>query len=327
MCGVAGFFTGCPLADTCDQSVCKKRFSVGETFSRWNEKSTVRSAPRRILNCDDSSLDLFPRRLVPAVSHPIFQARYLDRVSEFLALQLYRYLSFTMNLELMVVNENVRHLLLSADELGLGAKERLALHQVYVDEAYHALFCADFSHQLADITGFRPNYHSQPSFMRELVDLTSGAQVPSIQSLVFVCVSETLITHNLLDVAADESIPDSVNDIMRDHAKDESLHHNLFKRLIVKFYQDNTANLRDWIHLIPQSIMSFIKPDLECLRLGLMQIGIGRDEALQILGETYESGAVTNHARHAARDLLQMLQSECAGNIRLQDKLAEYALV
>lgn len=320
------FFTGCSITDACNAARCNKRFSIDNVFSKWNEKATVRSAPRRILELDNAALDLFPRNLIPVVSHGLFKDKYLHCVGELSALQLHRYLNFTINLEMMVVNENIRQLLLSANELGLGSEERIALHRIYVDEGYHALFCADFSRQVETVTGIGQKFHSRPAFMHELSTMTAGQMSGNVASLVFLCVAETLITHNLIDVASSKSVPHAVNDIMRDHARDEALHHNFFKRLLIHFYRNNTADFHNYLHLIPQSIMAFIAPDKRALRLALLQIGVQRDDAVQILEETYGGKVVSDYARYAARDLLDWLKSECAAEIQLQDALHNYNL-
>ena len=79
------FFTGCPFDGMCSHSHnvgCKTKFSKVNIFKNWHEKATVRTVPRRVLNADDARLDLFPRHLIPVISHPIFESKHLDRVSE-----------------------------------------------------------------------------------------------------------------------------------------------------------------------------------------------------------------------------------------------------
>lgn len=329
MCGVAGFFTGCPFESDCDNGgkSCRMSFSRKDIFEKWHAKSTVRSAPRRLLDPSAAQLDLFPRKLVPITAHPLFQDKYIDSISPFLALQLHRYLSFTTNLELIVVNENIRQMLLAAGELKMDSKDRIGLHKMYVDEAYHALFCADFTLQLSDITGVRPAFSSKPRFLDILREIVDGDNVSNTKGLIFTCVAETLITHNLLDVALDKTIPSGVSEIMRDHARDEALHHNFFKEIVSRFSRDNTVDFRSFLYLIPKSIFAFIAPDETALRLGLMQVGVSRDDAIQMIHETYPAEEVANYAKYCARDLLDSIQEFSASDLRLQDALGEYQLI
>lgn len=316
MCGIAGFFTGCPFKEKCenaDTASCKMRFSASKVFKNWDEKATVRSTPRRVLDSDDSTLDLFPRNLVPTAKHPLIEEKYYERISEFLCLQLFRYLYFTINLELLVVNPNLIAISLAEREFDLSNDEMLAVHKMYVDEGYHALFCQDMAQQVRAITGISPTFSSQPAFMNRLRQMQNSVDRPELAGLIFTAVSETLITGSLTDVARDRSTPESVTKTMQDHARDESRHHVFFRQLFLKIDQLDPLGLKSVLHLVPEAVMAFIDPDREQLIHGLVQVGVTVDNAHQIVHETYPQHEIAAYAKKSAHDLLGFLSEQSIG--------------
>src|ERR1700732_1580847 len=156
MCAVVGFFTGCALAAICEErdSSCPKHGrQSARLFSNWNDRATVRSAPRRLIHDEDVSLDMFPRHLVPVVSHDIIRSRFSHIVHDFLCLQLYRYLEFTINLELTVVSEVTRSMIMQEAPVSLPPSMILDAQRILCDEAYHAVFCGDMLQQVITATG------------------------------------------------------------------------------------------------------------------------------------------------------------------------------
>ena len=208
-------------------------------------------------------------------------------MSEFLNLQLQRYLYFTINLELLVVNPNLLRLAKQSRTLNLTDDENLAIHKMYIDEGFHALFCVDLVQQVEVMTNIKPKFKSEPSFMRKLKLMNNMANDEFISGILFTCVAETLITSNLTDVTRQGDTPISVRHVMQDHAQDEARHHAFFKAFIRKIYRENPLSLRNVLHLVPYSIMAFIEPDREHLRLGMMQVGVSRADAEQIIADTY----------------------------------------
>jgi hypothetical protein len=331
MCGVSGFFTGCPLADQCavsGQSACKMQFSASKVFDDWHEKASVRKRPRRILDADDRTLDIFPRNLVPVSSHPIMGKQYMEQISEFLCLQLYRYLHFTIDLELNVVNPSLLDLKSLAQDFQFSKPEALALHKMYVDEGYHAMFCFDMAQQVHEITGIVPEFEMRPSFMDPLAQMQAEADNPLLARLVFTAVSETLITGSLRGVARKGASPDAVSELMRDHASDEGRHHVFFKDIFSRIDRLDPFGLRQALPLIPKAILAFIEPDRKQLLAGLTQVGVKAKDAEQMVHETYPKHIVRSFARESANDLLQHIEElEIGKGTALQDELHQAGLV
>ena len=60
----------------------------------------------------------------------------------------------------------------------------------------------------------------------------------------------------------------------------------------------------------------------------LLQIGLSREDAIQIIEETYPSEAVQDYARRVAKDLIHfLLQSEMSNDLHLLDELEKHNLV
>ena len=90
MCGVAGFFVGCSISDTCPlgKDACKL-VQNANAMRNWYEQSTVRRAPRRILNEDDLNGHLYPMALAPVTQHPLVAKLDGEKVDKILTNHLY----------------------------------------------------------------------------------------------------------------------------------------------------------------------------------------------------------------------------------------------
>lgn len=216
----------------------------------------------------------------------------------------------------------------NANDLKLSEKEFLALHKMYVDEGYHALFCLDMAQQVKKITNIFPLYDSKPSFIKELKLLGQKVKNPKVANIIFTAVSETLITGSLTEVAKEEAVPVSISGLMKDHAKDESRHHAFFKSLIYKIFSNNSLDARSALDFIPEAIYAFIKPDRMQLYNCLTQIGVTSSESNEIISDVYTDEVIEKSARSSAKDLLRFIdRSGMIDSNLLREKLEEKKLI
>jgi hypothetical protein len=314
MCGTVGLFVGCaavtfcPLRDmlgpggsTTDEG---EAYADRSPLRGWYERASVRTAARRTLDGDEPIHQLFPRELVPIANHPIMLAQPETVPDQAVAQQLFRYLDFTAKLELLVVNRTMVGIAGGSIGLRLPDQMRLDALKMYCDEGYHALQAVDLMWQAADRTGVAPRLPDQPFFLIRLGQLLDGLEPAdrALAELLFVIVSETLISATLADVLTDGQADNAVLHTIRDHALDEGRHHAYFVLLLRSLWGQLTRGQRELAgRLVPSLIDAFLRPDLPGLRRELAGYGLSPDAAETVLGETYPTGTVQTYARMASR--------------------------
>jgi hypothetical protein len=169
----------------------------GESVLRnWDERATVRTHPRRLLEADDiQAKEFFSPDLVAVVHHPDVADRGPRTVRALLLQHLYGYLDFTSRLEHDLVNEVARRIAQGIPSLSLSHGMRLDAHRLYCDEAYHALASADIKCQIEMATGVFDTRRRLPSFLvwvREAREYLP-AVIRSMTDVFLAVVSETLI--------------------------------------------------------------------------------------------------------------------------------------
>ena len=312
MCGLAGFFTGCSAEAFCAAAQlagcahAPHARAGGDIFANWYDRASVRRAPQRRISPEDVSLDMFPRDLVPVVAHPIIARRYPEAIPDLLILALYRYLDFTTNLEMFVVNETTRLLIAGQGPVTLSADERIDAHRLACDESYHALFCSDLTQQVIAASGRTPAPAQAPRFLQRLRERMAG-DVGMIERFLFTAVSEMLITGNLSDARRHDTTPAAVRGVLGDHASDEVRHRFFYGDLMARLFHQAGDDAVKLAALIPDLLLDFLTPDLGNIMIDLASAGIARADAEEICDDIYAPARTAPYARSSSLVVLSLL--------------------
>jgi hypothetical protein len=236
-------------------------------FSKWEERSSVRNAPRRIISASDKN-KFFSANLAPVLKHKTV-LQLTETVQRKLEIQfLYRYLQFTEYLETSLVNKVIAGIM--NDEFPIKFDDRLKdeAYKIYCDEAYHALQAHDTILQIKTISGEKPV--GLPVVLQERLNLL-GKQCPHhllpFFELFFVCVSETLVSQELQNHVNDKEIHHSIQEIMNDHAKDEAIHALFFEQIMICLKKQLPNADYQWFqNIVPAFADVYLVPDKENLR-------------------------------------------------------------
>ncbi|OUC79303.1 diiron oxygenase, partial [Streptomyces swartbergensis] len=272
--------------------------SYSSPFARWSERATVRRAPRRELSAPSSDASrYFSPDLVPVARHPLIAHLRPELFDAVLVQHLYRYLDFTAKLETLVVNRTALGIAQGSVGVGLPEEMRFDAYKIYCDEAYHALFSVDLMRQVRDTTGIAPVLPDQPYFLRRLEEIQQELppQTRALAELLFVTVSETLISASLAELPVDSEIVPAVRETIRDHAADEGRHHVYFAAFLRYLW----AALDPMARREAALIAAFLQPDTDAVRAELLGYGLTRDDAEQVLAEVYDERTVAAHTRAA----------------------------
>ncbi|MFF3502487.1 diiron oxygenase [Streptomyces sp. NPDC003247] len=336
MCGIIGLFTGCTAV-----SYCPKRLLTGgpgartdvdtpvpgaadgaqtprpagpeqgegyrSPFRRWDKRASVRAAPRRELPDDTDGKYFFSPELVPLARHELVRDLRPELFDQVLVQHLYRYLDFTAKLEQVVVNRTALGIAQGTVGLDLHPDMRLDAYRVYCDEAYHALFSADLMRQAERRTGIAPRLPAEPYFLTRLALVQQEhPEWRALAELVFVIVSETLISGSLGEVPDDPRVVPTVREVVRDHALDEGRHHTYFALFLKELWAQSDRTERRLIGtLAPVMVDAFLQPDLPALRKELTGYGLAQDAVEQVLAEVFPPGLVRKTTRDAAQQTVQ----------------------
>ncbi|MGL5828569.1 MAG: diiron oxygenase, partial [Angustibacter sp.] len=330
MCGIVGLSVGCVSESSCPLSALRRTPSRAEAanqrrskpgtrsarhraFDSWDERASVRSTPRHTLT-PDAGRDFFPESMVPVLTaHP--GARDWDpQIRRAIAIQhLYRYLNFTITLESTIVNPVLLAMFQGSLGVPLDPQSRLNALRMYTDEAFHGLAAFDLRQQV-EVASDIPDRSGElagsalTGGFRRIAESTHQPQARPLLHLVFVIVSESLISGNLRDIAGTQGLARPVSDTLSDHARDESRHHAFFTAYLRDLWTTLSENERRLIGTrIPDMIRVFFAPEEDDVRAELLSYGLPRREVTAALAAAYHEDVVSRSAATASARLLAHL--------------------
>jgi P-aminobenzoate N-oxygenase AurF len=341
VCGIIGLFVGCPALAYCprqqllaDQAVTGTETTMRtgdvagsrEFLRNWHERAALRAAPRRVLDNDLPDRYLFSPDLVPVAGHRLVRALPEPEFRKVITQHLYRYLDFTAKLESLVVNRTVLGIAHGTVKVDVPIEMRYDAYKIYCDEAYHTLMSADLALQVMRATGLTPKLPDFPYFLRRLAQLqeqTEPLDRPLVE-LLFVVISETLISATLAALPKRDNVAPAVQDMISDHALDEGRHHAYFAAFLRLLWSQLSVSQQQRSALwVPQLIDAFLKPDVETIQQELMSYGMSRSDAELVLHDVYAPAIVEEQRSAMARQTLSYFEELGAfASAQAQDALA-----
>lgn len=338
MCGTVGLFVGCRAL-----TFCPRRLLLAQGGDRdegdppasgyhsplrsWHERASVRTAPRRLVG-DPADRFYFSPDLVPVAGHRLVKS-LPDLVFRTILIQhLYRYLDFTAKLESLVVNRTVLGIAHGTVGVRLPEAMRFDAYKIYCDEAYHTLFSADLARQVEKKSGIVPVLPEQSFFLRRLAAFQD--ELPTryrpLLELVFVVISETLISGTLAEVPDRSDVVSAVRETVADHATDEGRHHAYFAAFLNYLWAQLSATDRLRASLwVPRLMDAFLRPDLLAIREELVGHGLSEEDADTVVADVYSFEAVSAHRSGVARQTLRYFSElDAFETEQAQEKLSAY---
>jgi hypothetical protein len=277
----------------------------------WYQKATARSCPRRIQYAYEYDKVLFPRRLIPYLNTEPLAEIDKNRSDYLVAQHLFTWLSFTVSLEVSVVNRVAMRLADGSSGLQLDTCSRQAAHQIYTDEGYHALFTMDVLHQLETAYKIPALPYDSSKVSRRLDAIATGRpDLTALIQILQVVIFETLVTSVLEEIPPDESIVSVVRDIVADHAEDERRHHAYFSKLFRKLWPSLDRQIQAvCAHRLPDLIYCSVLPDTDMAITAMRQCGIELRTAQDCIAEAYSESKTADYVKMAARKTIQLFRS------------------
>jgi hypothetical protein len=182
---------------------------------------------------------------------------------------------------------------------------------IAAEETSHAVMSEHMRYQIAMMTGVTPSRDGEPRFLKIRGATMEGmdAREKMLATVVFACVSETLITSTLTKVPQDPTVMRPVADMIMHHARDEAKHNKYFTEIIELLAERlPDADLAKAGPLFAEYIAAFLEPDCDPERAWLESIGFGQAEAARIVAESYEAIDLKASLREAAMPTITIMK-------------------
>ena len=314
MCGSVGMFLGCDQIAACPLSTLLSERAGGPTaydsaFDRWDQRASVRRQPRRRIA--PGGEDYFPLELMPVAGHPLVRDLAPARLARLRLRHLQRYLRFTVELETRYVNPVVLAVGSHGFGIALPPGMRLDAMRIYTDEAYHALVATDLLIQSEAASGIQER-RRPPGFMAAFDKLARSAppELAGLLPLLFVIVSESLITATLSELPRSDGVLAGVSDAVRDHAADEARHHRYFSTLLGLVWHAMSVTQRAAAGpLVPTLIDIFLRPDAGDIATDLREAGLSGPDAALVIDEALGAPRVERQRRRVAGSALRAFEA------------------
>lgn len=275
-----------------------------EPLRHWNELSWIRSG---VLREGELTGAMFSPELVPLAAHPRI-AQDPEKVSRLLAYRLMTHLHFTTVLELEHVNVTCASLARGRSPFPLDADKRNDALRIYCDEGGHALFVELLLGQVEQHFDISRNVIGRPEFDAVLARIAAESPVSrALTELLFVSVSETLVSKILNDIPEDARVSEVVRGVLADHAQDESRHSAYFQWLFPMIWRCIAPkDVGAVAAMLANFLLAFLGPDRASEQRVLQSLGFAAVEAISMCDEVYDTRWLANSINDAAQPTLRM---------------------
>ncbi|UII71711.1 diiron oxygenase [Pseudomonas sp. HN11] len=231
----------------------------------WENRATIRTRPRRLLEDDDKLI--YPLCRQPLVLCATF-LEHCPQWRDFVLVQsFYKFINDVVIFETEIVDKTARSIAKNRFSVPFPLACRVDAMTVVVDEDYHALVALDFLQQTVAMTGV------QPLALPREIELSRAlpaaqAQVPAhlhdAVALIGVAIAENTVTHDVAAFSKDTSVKASIRGLMADHLFDEGRHAQFWTRLVRLYWQAASTDERDSIaKVLPIFLTQYLTNDLQ----------------------------------------------------------------
>lgn len=260
---------------------------------QWDSKAAVRKKPRRILENSDVNDYFFPLNRQPIAIHPLV-TDLGDKAIHYILLQTsYRYMYEIAILELEVVNNVALKIATNQSVMLFSDVIRSDAMSVIIDEAYHAYVAFDFIKQAEGMTKIKSlslPIESAVSRALSCYFIDKCSKDFTLLELVSVCLSEHVLTKDLVNLRDESNVSKFFIEVMQDHLIDEGRHASFFANILHLIWKNITQeNRRVIADYLPFFIDSYISKQavIEHNKLILTALGFTPKKIDEIIHDTY----------------------------------------
>ena len=231
----------------------------------WENRATIRTRPRRVLE-DDERL-IYPLSRQPLVLSETF-LRECPQQRDFALVQtLYKFINDVVIFETEIVDKTARSIAKNRFAVTFPFACRYDAMTVVVDEDYHALVAMDFMQQTVAMTGIEPiQLPDEIELSRAIPAAVALApeHLRSAMELICVAIAENTVTGDVAAFARDDTVKPSIKGLMADHLLDEGRHSSFWARMVRIYWHTASAADRETIaQILPVFIGHYLTNDIQ----------------------------------------------------------------
>ena len=264
-------------------------------LGEWEQRSTVRRAPRSRFSGEALAGDLFPAAMAPVLHHPAVARLDADAKRLFLTCMAYDFQGGVADIEVDLVADLCGRL--AGAELGieLPRSARQVALTIGTDEFYHAYAAREFVDDVRRHTGIEPTpmqSAEEPvclavAYVRD----TAPAELRSLAETMALCFAENVITEELFGMSRDTPAGSPFHVVVREHLVDEGRHQTYFQTLMRHIWREVGEETRRALgRLLPGFLDIFLCDPafyVERQTLHLGRLGFDGETGRRIVGEAY----------------------------------------
>ncbi|WJM97672.1 diiron oxygenase [Pseudomonas defluvii] len=231
----------------------------------WEDRATIRTRPRRILENDDRLI--YPLSRQPLVLGATFM-RECSQWRDFVLVQsLYKFINDVVIFETEIVDRTARAIAKNRFAIRFPFACRYDAMTVVVDEDYHALVAMDFMQQTVALTGIEPiDLPNEIELSRAIPAALTLVPEHLRDALELICVAiaENTLTNDVAAFARDDTVKPSIKGLMADHLLDEGRHSTFWARLVRLYWQSAPEEDRSCIaQILPVFIRQYLTNEIQ----------------------------------------------------------------
>ncbi|CAI8879936.1 Aminobenzoate oxygenase [Pseudomonas sp. IT-P74] len=231
----------------------------------WENRATIRTRPRRVLENDDKLI--YPLSRQPLVLSETFLRQCPEQRDFALVQTLYKFINDVVIFETEIVDKTARSIAKNHFAIEFPFACRYDAMTVVVDEDYHALVAMDFMQQTIAMTGIAPiELPDEIELSRAIPAAVALApeHLRSAVELICVAIAENTVTGDVAAFAKDNTVKQSIKGLMADHLLDEGRHSGFWARLVRIYWHAASADDRQCIaQILPVFIAHYLTNDIQ----------------------------------------------------------------
>ncbi len=231
----------------------------------WEERATIRTRPRRMLEDDDKLI--YPLSRQPLVHSQVF-LEHCGHLRDFVLVQsLYKFINDVVIFETELVDRTARRIAKDRFAIAFPFACRYDAMTVVVDEDYHALVAMDFMQQTITLSGIEPiGLPTEIELSRAIPAALQRApgHLRDAVELICVAIAENTVTNDVAAFAKDDTVKQSIKGLMADHLLDEGRHSGFWSRLVrIYWHGASDADRQQIARVLPVFIAQYLTNDIQ----------------------------------------------------------------
>ena len=231
----------------------------------WEERATIRTRPRRLLENDDKLI--YPLSRQPLVHSQSF-LDHCAHLRDFVLVQsLYKFINDVVIFETELVDKTARNIAKNRFAIAFPFACRYDAMTVVVDEDYHALVAMDFMQQTVAMSGIAPIELPREIELSRAIPAAlrrAPEHLRDAVELICVAIAENTVTNDVAAFAKDDTVKQSIKGLMADHLQDEGRHSGFWSRLVRIYWHGASDGDREEIaRVLPVFIAQYLTNDIQ----------------------------------------------------------------